>query len=450
MCDTIVVPPTAPDRLMLFGKNSDREGDEAQAIEILPRRTHAPGAVVHATYLDLPQVYETAALLICRPYWMWGAEMGVNEYGVAIGNEAVFSRVGPEDGPTLTGMDLVRLGLERAASASAAVSTITQLAERHGQGGNGGHRHHFPYDNAFIIADPFEAYVLEFAGRHWALERVTGPRAISNRYSIRLGHERLSADARETARDAGWWDDDKPFDFAAAFAAPSLQWAAHGGTRARRAESLANTDEIGLAEMMHILRDHGAAGERQGWRPGGFWPDTICAHGGFGPARRAAQTTMSLVAGLDRGLPSLWATGGSAPCTALFRPFFIETGMPANEPLPTDRHDAACLWWRQERLHRAVIGDHESRLGAYAPARDALEDALIAEVERARLQARDRSAADRQRLLDDVAKAAWTVAEDALARWTRIAEATPIQRPPGAFFRYHRRRLARRAPIPES
>ncbi|MDD3445538.1 MAG: hypothetical protein PHS60_09020, partial [Zavarzinia sp.] len=376
MCDTIVVPPVGPGGSMLFGKNSDREGDEAQAIEIRPRRTHAPGSLVHATYLDLPQVYETAATLLCRPYWMWGAEMGVNEYGVAIGNEAVFSRVAPSDAPALTGMDLVRLGLERATNAAAATTILTQLIARHGQGGNGGHRHLFHYDSAFLIADDREAFVLECAGRHWAVERVTGPRALSNHYSIGTGHERLSADARDAARDAGWWRPDQPFDFAAAFGAPLPQWAARGRRRAHRGHRLAcamaeNEAPPGLHDMMALLRDHGPAGKRPGWRPGGLWPDTICAHASAGPARRAAQTTMSLVASLDQGQPAIWATGGSAPCTALFRPLFIEAGMPVDEPSPTARPNDACLWWRQERLHRAVIADHAARLDTYGPARDA-------------------------------------------------------------------------------
>ena len=62
--------------------------------------------------------------------------MGANEHGVAIGNEAVFTKVPYDKGPALLGMDLLRLALERAATARQALDVITGLLVEHGQGGN--------------------------------------------------------------------------------------------------------------------------------------------------------------------------------------------------------------------------------------------------------------------------------------------------------------------------
>ena len=54
---------------------------------------------------------ETHAVILSKPSWMWGAEMGANERGVVIGNEAVWSRCSDPDYdavPRLLGMDLLR------------------------------------------------------------------------------------------------------------------------------------------------------------------------------------------------------------------------------------------------------------------------------------------------------------------------------------------------------
>ena len=115
MCDTLVVTsPAAGDGVTLFAKNSDREPNEAHCLLLAPAADHAAGNRLRCTYIEIEQVPHTYAVALAKPFWIWGAEMGVNEHGVAIGNEAVFTKEPYAKAGGLLGMDLLRLGLERA------------------------------------------------------------------------------------------------------------------------------------------------------------------------------------------------------------------------------------------------------------------------------------------------------------------------------------------------
>jgi hypothetical protein len=188
MCDSLVVlAPSTANGVTLFAKNSDRPPNEIQAVEW--HESRVPSGPEICTHIAVePAATPTHGILISRPLWCWGVEHGVNDAGVAIGNESIFTTLDPRAAPVaLTGLDLVRLGLERAGSAAEALQVIVTLIERYGQGGTA----HDPaageakaYWSSFLIADPGDAYVLETSGREWASERVTSARAISNRTTI--------------------------------------------------------------------------------------------------------------------------------------------------------------------------------------------------------------------------------------------------------------------------
>ncbi|WP_373494302.1 carcinine hydrolase/isopenicillin-N N-acyltransferase family protein, partial [Aquiflexum sp.] len=169
MCDTLVaLPEFTKNGNLIFGKNSDREPDEAQGIIHFPKITHAMTQshgmsdngknTLQCTYISIPQVEETFEVILSKPFQMWGAEMGINELCLVIGNEAVFTNVKiPKKNDGLTGMDMLRLALERCRTAPEAVKTITSLLLQYGQDACGAYRNKdFFYHNSFIIADPNE------------------------------------------------------------------------------------------------------------------------------------------------------------------------------------------------------------------------------------------------------------------------------------------------------
>lgn len=188
MCDVLVALGSATaSGSTLFAKNSDRPPAERQVIEFVPSRLDADGTT--ATHLMVaPPFQSTFPCVISRPSWGWGAEHGVNIHGVAAGNTTVYTTLDPRGAATgLTGMDLVRLALERAATAEEGVEIITSLLVEHGQGGSGhdpAAGRERPYWNSFLVADPTSSFVIDTSGREYAVERVGATRAISNRTTI--------------------------------------------------------------------------------------------------------------------------------------------------------------------------------------------------------------------------------------------------------------------------
>lgn len=359
MCDTMV---SITEDGVLFAKNSDRDANESQFLHWIPARDHPtggsdPSTRAYCTWIDIPQVVHTHALLLSRPWWMFGAEMGANSHGVVIGNEAVFTRelrrrrkLG-HDAPGLLGMDMLRLALERADTAEGAVEVIVGLLEAYGQSGSCSHdRPGFTYDNSFIVADPGGAIVLETAGRSHATEIVRhGGRSISNGLTI-PGFAETHAD-RLRGR-------------VAACAARRSR------TQASASSAATQRGPGAVAAMMGALRDHGPDGLPR-WSLLNGALSAPCAHAGG--VLTATQSTASWVADLRPGPDARhWVTGTSAPCTSIFKPVLVDEAVDLG-PAPKDRFDPATLWWRHEVLHRAAMLDPQAMLARFSAERDAKE-----------------------------------------------------------------------------
>jgi dipeptidase len=351
VCDTLV--SITPDGV-LFAKNSDRDPNESQIPRWYPAADHgtAPAGDVACTWISIPQVQRTHAVLLSQPWWMWGAEMGANDHGVVIGNEAVFTNQ-PLGEPALLGMDLLRLALERAATAHDAVGVIVELLERHGQGGPCSHeKPGFSYHNSFLVADPSGAIVLETAGTNWAIEIVTGRgRSISNGLSI-----------------PGFAE-----EFTSTTAARNVSCTMRRARTQPAAEAAADVVDLFVA-----LRDHGG-GAAPVWSPIDGAMAAPCVHAGGEVS--SSQSTASWVSDL-RCDPLHWITATSAPCTSVFHPVRVE--QPVDQlatfgPDPSNRFDPASRWWVHELLHRLVLRDDETSIATFTAERNALERAWTAE-----------------------------------------------------------------------
>jgi secernin len=314
MCDTLCAIGGGR---TLFGKNSDRPVAEAQVVEAHPARPARGRMRTQYVEIDDAGAY---AVVGSRPTWLWGFEHGVNEHGVAIGNEKVWTVDDPHAAePALIGMDLVRLGLERGATADDALDAITTLLEAHGQGGSGEQDPPDPYWSSFLIADAGGAWVLETSGRTWAARPVDDGAAISNRITLGTDWTRASGDVPAGADFDGWRNPGTPTGIAD-----------HRLDATRRCVAT-GAGSLTAADMVATLRHHGerawgapATDPRDVSPPPTDVQDdwrgvTVCMH-----VRGAQVTNGSIVAELpaDRGAPiRAWIALGS-PCVSAFVPTF--------------------------------------------------------------------------------------------------------------------------------
>jgi secernin len=352
VCDTLCI---LGDGFTVFAKNSDRPRSEPQIVEALPGRP--PGASLRTQYLDIPDAGASATLL-SRPTWLWGAEHGVNEHRVAIGNEAIFTSDDASKAPSaLIGMDLVRLGLERGRDALGALDVLTELLGTEGQGGvcdtDG-----LAYWSSFMIADTTSAWILETTGRTWAARPVVSGAAISNRLTLGRDWTRASPDVPPGTDVDSWSLPGLPTGFA--------------DVRLAAGRAFVESADCDPRAVVGALRDHGPGAtappapedvspEGAGW--------TLCLHAG------KTVTTASMVALLpvDRQQPArAWVALGS-PCTSVYVPVPVPTGTgPA--PLAALVGDPA-RWHRFEAV-RDAVGTDPGALASVRRVLDGVEDAL--------------------------------------------------------------------------
>lgn len=359
-CDTMVSTGEASKGGgTLFAKNSDRPSDEAQPLEL---HAATPSAVPGARFVEIVGPSPVYRHVGSRPDWCWGYEHGFNEHQVVIGNEALPSLLPEADEPKLIGMEVLRLALERGASAVEAVNVITGLVEKYGQGRFSNDAGVRTYDNIYLVADPGEAFIVETIGHEWAVATVSGVHSISN-VSGMDGEVRLSPGAEAQAVRHGLYerDDTDAFDWTAAYSA--VDGAKSGARRQSRSSSILahHAGGIDFGKLMLTLSDHGAPEAD----PGQFEPVPgdlrgICTH----PQHEGGATAASLVADLcadGSRLPVYWCAM-YVPCMALFFPVFIEGDLPEALSVGGSSTAPDSPWWMFHDLAQGGLAGGPDRI----------------------------------------------------------------------------------------
>ncbi|MCW5625442.1 MAG: C69 family dipeptidase [Burkholderiales bacterium] len=406
MCDSFAALGNATaDGSVLLAKNADCEINEAHHLLRVPRRAHLPGAGLRTTHLVIPQAPLTHATILSKSFWTWGAEIGFNEHGVAVGNEAVFTNQA-STGDGIIVIDMLRLILERAASCDEAVDVVAAALEAHGQGGNCELRGNSHFDGGFLVSDRSGAVEIQTAGRHWAARRVRDISAISNVHSIRADWDRSSLAGQPAPKT----------DFRAAFTDEKKSWCAAPDDRQAMAQRFleAHKGRITVRTMADALR---FTGDGDYDPMDGDRPTRLCMHAAPYDYR-LWQATGSMISQSKNGRSIGWVTGTSGPDVSIFKPVFCDTLIPHDGPAPLETDTPGALWWWHERLHRRAMADYQAVKPDIRAEFDALEEQFFVEGD----TVLSGTIAERQAFADEC----WRRATDATARWIDRLESRPV------------------------
>lgn len=347
MCDSLVaLKPATLNKSMIYGKSADCEVNEANALVRIPRQCHGKGEMVRTTHLMIPQSELTYEIILTKACWTYGCEIGINEFGLAMGEEAVYTTEdGTESRDGLIGPDLARIALERTTNCREAIALMTSLLEQYGQGGNCEMKGNSHFDSSFMIADREEAYILETAGRKWAVKQVETFGSISNMLSIQDDWDAISAPTGGKSEKVNW---------AAAYGRPEVPPILGSPQRQQiTRQALENHfGSITVKTIFDIMRHHG-----EGYDPAKAPAhQNICVH--IGPQKnRWWQADGVMVTEVEGDQTVIWVTGTSGTCVSIFKPVFLGLDLPDIGPVPTDIFNPQVLWWKHELLHRRVMRD---------------------------------------------------------------------------------------------
>ncbi|XP_055541541.1 secernin-1 [Wyeomyia smithii] len=283
----VLIPATESDQMVIFGRNGMRPAsdvlDDVTEVCYCPASAEASGKVIcNSVEIDGAASY---SMILNQPAGVWGAESGSNEKGVIIG--LTFSEGHPVDGK-LNATDLVRLGLERGATASEAVDRIVELNASAGPSGETKES----AKASFVICDCDETWLLDIVGCLWAAQKL-----LLNNIALKPGLvvgkqiDRSSDCLASKLQTAGIWDGSGELNFSSLFGYDSV--------RLWPTEEPVNEKPFGICQMFETLR------------AAGLQTKSLSSH-------------VSVLS--KRGLSSHWFTATPNPAESVFKPFIFTSG----------------------------------------------------------------------------------------------------------------------------
>ncbi|CAF4102463.1 unnamed protein product [Rotaria sordida] len=403
----VAMDDVTDDGSIIFGKNSDRQTNEPLSIRYIPSAIYPSNSKIRTTYIEIDQVEKTHSCILFSPTNIYGAEMGFNSHGLVIGNEALFTKI-PCYSEGLTGMDLVRLVLERCSSSREGKETIIDLLNKYGQGGNCGFTSPFYYHSSFLIVDSNECWIIETVGKEYAAKRITkGIHTISNRISFGKVNtfDEYSKNLIEQAISNGWCHSIEDFHFEKCYSDISFYpkefyngyiktYFASSKIRQSRSFDLISKQskkypgkscQFNVMDMFNVLRDHQ---QSKDFPENGLTNVDICMHGAFGPIR-FNQTTGSLVSVIPKSknqLPIHYATCTSLPCLSIFKPIWLDSSsIPPTFISSRDNflsnasitYSSNNIWWKSEIVNRNIMKYYKKLIQQIQIERNLLENQFI-------------------------------------------------------------------------
>lgn len=347
----VAMPETSANQSTYFGINSHRPLHEVQTLVVNGGSQHSCGEAVNAQHIRLPQQRQTFAVLGSQPENCWGYLYGVNERCVAIGYSHWDSLLTSNE-IGLLGTDIVRLCLERSASAQQAADLMIDFIYRYGQSRFAGLPSAKEEGHIFLIADAKNAFVIEAADHYWAMQEIHSVRAVSDVSMIRQDWNRIAPGLAEQAISQGLWQcDGNKLDFGCLNKTPAGSSSAL--RRWGRATLLLESQSgaIDGAFIRKVLSDHY---EETSFEidPTRYYqtPNPICQHD-FGHGTLSTATSFQVeLSEAQLEIPMAWVTFGPPCFSVSFPVFLLPNALPLAFNTPTHEFRPGTLWHASQQL----------------------------------------------------------------------------------------------------